>query len=166
MTGRLTAMAAACGLIGIAAANAQTTTTPTQPQTSPPATTAPQATASPTQQQFLSQQQPGQVLASDLMKKNILGSNNQRVGDVSDLVLSEKGDIVAVLVGVGGFLGIGEKTVAVPFDQLKRSPETNQLTGSFTREQLERAPAFVTIHRSERSGTSAPASGTSGSKQR
>jgi sporulation protein YlmC with PRC-barrel domain len=163
MTKSLIALSAALGVIGAAAANAQTTTAPPQPQTPPPAATVPQPQASPpaatlpqtqmksAQQQFLIQQQPGQMLASDLMNKSIIGANNQRIGDINDLLMSDKGEIVGVLVGVGGFLGIGEKTVAIPFDSVKRSPGTNQLTASFTREQLEQAPTFVS-----RSAGSAP----------
>lgn len=183
---KVIAISAVAGLLGATAAMSQTTDQmQTQPQAAPPATTGPQDTAppvgvppspqaqtpspgttttpkapSPGQQAFLSQQQQDQMLASNLMRQGILGANNERIGDVSDLLLSKDGEVQAVLVGVGGFLGIGEKIVAIPFDALKRSPESNQLTAPYSREDLEQAPEFVTLQR-DGTGTTG-GSGTTG----
>lgn len=180
------ALTAAAGLLGATAAMSQTTDQmQTQPQATPPQTTGPKDTSppvgvppspqaqtpspgtttttpkapSPGQQAFLSQQQPDQMLASNLMRQSILGANNERIGDVNDLLLSKDGQVSAVLVGVGGFLGIGEKTVAIPFDALKRSPESDQLTAPYSREDLEQAPEFVTLQR-DGSGTTGTSGGT------
>ena len=177
---KIIALSAAVSLLGATAAMSQTTT---QPQSTPPQTTTPQQTTPPVgvpptpqvqttpapgttatmpksgQQTFLDQQKADQMLASDLMKKSILGANNERIGDVNDLLMSKDGDVVAVLVGVGGFLGIGEKTVAIPFDSLKRSADAEQLTAQYSREDLKQAPEFVTAKRSER-GTGTTGTGT------
>lgn len=111
----------------------------------------------------MSQQQPDQMLASDLMNQGILGGNNERIGSVDDLLLAQDGQVQAVLVGVGGFLGIGQKTVAIPFDALKRSPESNQLTTSYSRQELEQAPEFVTMERETgRTGTGTGGAGGTG----
>ena len=155
MSKKIIALTASIGLLGAAAAHAQTPPPTTEP--APPAATAPPATspsmptpgARATAPQasntaFLVQQQPDQVLVSDYMKKSILGANNERIGNVSDLVMSQNGEIVGVVVGVGGFLGIGEKSVALPLSALTRSAEADQLTAPYTREDLEKAPAFVT----------------------
>ncbi len=80
----------------------------------------------------MQQLQPGQFLASDLIGTRVVGQNNEAIGDVNDVVMGQDGKAMAVLVGVGGFLGIGEKDVAIPFEQAKvmyDSGEANQ-TGS------------------------------------
>ncbi|TKT42616.1 photosystem reaction center subunit H, partial [Rhizobiaceae bacterium LC148] len=75
--------------------------------------------------------------------------NNESIGDVNDLIIEEDGGVVAAVVGVGGFLGIGEKDVAVPMDKItmSRDAENNQvrLTTSETAEALQAAPEFMTL---------------------
>ncbi len=159
------ALTAALSMLGATAAVSQTQmqqpqTTPQQ-QTSPPVGVppspqdqTPRSTTPPMkqpQEAFLSQQQPDQMLATDLIGKSILDSNNARIGDINDLLISEDGEIVAALVGVGGFLGIGEKIVAIPYDSLNISPQSDQITVSYSRQDLEQAPQFVTAERA-RSG--------------
>jgi hypothetical protein len=70
-------------------------------------------------QQVVTQQQPGQWLASKLIGTTVVGPNNESIGDVNDVLMERDGRAAAVIVGVGGFLGIGEKDVAVPFSQLE-----------------------------------------------
>lgn len=67
---------------------------------------------------FFSAPQPGQMRTADLRDADIYTSDNQKVGDIDDVLLNAQGQIVAVVVGVGGFLGIGEKKVAIPFESL------------------------------------------------
>jgi sporulation protein YlmC with PRC-barrel domain len=69
-----------------------------------------------------------QILASRLMGETIYTSNEAdagSLGDVNDLVLSKDGRVQAVVIGVGGFLGIGDKNVAVPFDRLQIQGEAD-----------------------------------------
>jgi len=176
-------LTAAVGMLGATAAMSQTTdqqmqppgapqsTQPMQPPVGTPPT--PQAqtpddklTTMPKsgQASFLSQQQASQMLASDLMRQSIIGANNERIGQVDDLVISKDGKIEAVLVGVGGFLGIGQKTVAIPFEVVERVPETNQLSTRFSRQDLEQAPEFVSIERETGTGgtKSSPGGNSSG----
>ena len=64
---------------------------------------------------------PGQILASSLIGQSLYngsGEDAESVGDVNDVVLSQDGKARAVVVGVGGFLGIGEKDVAVDFTRV------------------------------------------------
>ncbi|HEX8167304.1 MAG TPA: PRC-barrel domain-containing protein [Beijerinckiaceae bacterium] len=70
-------------------------------------------------QHVITQQQPGQWLASKLIGTTVVGPNNESIGDVNDVLMEKDGRAAAVIVGVGGFLGIGEKDVAVPFGQLE-----------------------------------------------
>jgi hypothetical protein len=50
---------------------------------------------------------------------DVYNQNNEKIGDISELLVDSSGKIQAVVVGVGGFLGIGERDVAIPFDQIK-----------------------------------------------
>ncbi|GAD55573.1 hydrogenase maturation factor [Limimaricola cinnabarinus LL-001] len=67
------------------------------------------------------------------------------IGEINDLVISEDGAVQAVIVGVGGFLGIGEKDVAVTMDQIRTYDDENGerfLVINSSQEALEAAPAF------------------------
>jgi sporulation protein YlmC with PRC-barrel domain len=68
--------------------------------------------------QPLAAPQPGQMMGSDLRGTTIYGANNENIGEIDDILIDRQGQVVAVIVGVGGFLGIGEKDVAIPFQSL------------------------------------------------
>jgi hypothetical protein len=71
------------------------------------------------QAQPLAGPQSGQIMGSDLRGTRVYGANDESIGDISDIVVDRDGRLVAVVVGVGGFLGIGEKDVAIPFAALE-----------------------------------------------
>ncbi len=71
------------------------------------------------QTQFMTQMQTGQMRASDLIGTRVVSSNNESIGDVNDVIVDRDGKVLAAVVGVGGFLGIGEKNVAVSFEALE-----------------------------------------------
>ncbi|WEK04971.1 MAG: PRC-barrel domain-containing protein [Candidatus Devosia phytovorans] len=74
------------------------------------------------------------------------GEEAEEIGNVSDIVFSETGDITAVVIGVGGFLGIGEKAVAVDFGALEftlAADNTERWVLPTTAEALTAAPDFV-----------------------
>lgn len=75
----------------------------------------PSSTASADVNTALAAPGPNQMMASDIRGTRVYGANDESVGDISDILLSQDGDIVAMVVGVGGFLGIGQKDVAIPF---------------------------------------------------
>jgi hypothetical protein len=92
---------------------------PALAQTNPPAgsTTAPPAgsTAAPAQMgggNWMTQEQPGQWRASKLEGLDVYNQSNEKIGDISELLVDSSGKIQAVVVGVGGFLGMGERDVA------------------------------------------------------
>jgi sporulation protein YlmC with PRC-barrel domain len=60
-------------------------------------------------------------LASDIYKANVYDNAENKIGDVTDLVLDDEGNITTAVIGVGGVLGAGQKDVAVPFKELKVS---------------------------------------------
>jgi sporulation protein YlmC with PRC-barrel domain len=67
----------------------------------------------------MAQPASGQFMASKLIGTSVVGQNNETIGDVNDVLMDRSGKAVAVLIGVGGFLGIGEKDVAVPFERIE-----------------------------------------------
>jgi len=99
---------------------------------------------------------PDQIRASTLIDKDVYGPDNKSIGTISDLVLEQDGKTRAALIDVGGFLGVGEKTVAIPFDDLqvsadasaKKSADANakagnvQVTVAMTEDQLKQLPAY------------------------
>jgi len=98
---------------------AQNDTTQQQPMTTQQQTTAPAASSTAGGGQFITQAQQGEIRGSKLVGVNIYNNNDENVGEVNDLILDKSGNIKAIVIGVGGFLGIGEKNVALPFDAIQ-----------------------------------------------
>src|SRR4051794_8804920 len=69
--------------------------------------------------QFLTQESPDQWRGSKLVGLTVYGPNNERIGDINEVLVDRNGKVDAVVIGVGGFLGIGEKDVALPFSQVR-----------------------------------------------
>jgi sporulation protein YlmC with PRC-barrel domain len=67
----------------------------------------------------MTQMQANQMMASDLIGTRVVSANNESIGDINDVIVDRNGQVMAAVVGVGGFLGIGEKDVAVPFNSLE-----------------------------------------------
>ena len=89
----------------------------------------------------------GGNLASTLIGSGVYGSSSEdaeMIGDINDIVISPEGDVSSVIVGVGGFLGIGEKDVAVSYETIDWVDRDGErwLVANMSREQLESAPAF------------------------
>jgi len=78
-------------------------------------------------------------------KQSVYDPSNNKVGEILDFMVDKNGRITAAMVGVGGFLGIGEKNVVIPFDALMVSRKGNQrhLTLQTTKGALESAPGFT-----------------------
>jgi sporulation protein YlmC with PRC-barrel domain len=66
-----------------------------------------------------SQTHQGQWRASKLVGLNVYNEKNESLGDINDLLTDSQGKITQVVLGVGGFLGVGERYVAVPFEKMK-----------------------------------------------
>jgi sporulation protein YlmC with PRC-barrel domain len=98
---------------------------------------------------FVGQQGEDETLASTLIGTSIYNEGGDALGDINDLVMSEGGQVGLIVIGVGGFLGIGEKNVGVPFDSIERYADENGnvvLILNASAEELEAAPRFVTIN--------------------
>src|SRR5215217_8079927 len=76
---------------------------------------------------FLSEEKPNQWRASKLVGVDVYGPNKEKVGDINEVLIDRNGKAEAIVIGVGGFLGIGEKDVAVPFDQVRWSDNPNDV---------------------------------------
>lgn len=87
----------------------------------------------------------GQISAKDLLNKNVRNSANEAVGDINDIRVDKDGKIAAVIVGVGGFLGLGEKNVALPYDQLSFARDEDGaliVTSDLTKKSLQGMPEW------------------------
>jgi sporulation protein YlmC with PRC-barrel domain len=126
-----TALALALGIAGAAA----------QQQT-PPQTEAPRT---PVAGQIMTQSEET-ILARDLIGQTVLTPDNAKIGTINDLLLTKDGKTVeGFVIGVGGFLGIGERNIALKIDQLKISPGADgsrKLVTDLKRDELANAPAF------------------------
>ncbi|RTL62891.1 MAG: PRC-barrel domain containing protein [Hyphomicrobiales bacterium] len=88
--------------------------TPAFAQTTTPGTTAADSKAVSTI--------PAQSMAlSDWYKQSVYDNGNNKIGDINDVLIDQQQKASLAVIGVGGFLGIGEKNVAVPFDNIKRT---------------------------------------------
>jgi sporulation protein YlmC with PRC-barrel domain len=98
---------------------------------------------------YLTEQSETQISANDYIGKSVYNAENESIGDVNDLIIEENGGVVAAVIGVGGFLGIGEKNVAVPMDKIDMAQDTEnndvRLTTTETAEALKAAPEFMTL---------------------
>jgi sporulation protein YlmC with PRC-barrel domain len=71
----------------------------------------------------------GNWRASKIVGLGVYNDNNESLGSINDLLTDKNGNIKAVIIGVGGFLGVGEHLVAVPFDKIKFANEPVAYTG-------------------------------------
>lgn len=118
-----------------------------QDQTAAPATT----TEAPAQSLLASGYLPTDTdnLASEIMGKPVYSStatDAEQIGDINNLVIGPDGQVAAVIIGVGGFLGIGEKNVAVDYTELqwtRAADNTDRFVLATSKEALEAAPEFV-----------------------
>jgi sporulation protein YlmC with PRC-barrel domain len=72
---------------------------------------------------FITQEKADQWRASKLVGVNVYNQNNDKIGDIREVIVDKAGKADAVVIGVGGFLGIGQKDVAVSFSDLKWSDQ-------------------------------------------
>jgi len=72
----------------------------------------------------------GNWRASKLVGLNVYNDSNESLGSINDLLTEKGGNIKAVVIGVGGFLGVGEHLVAVPLDKVKFVDEPIAYTGA------------------------------------
>jgi sporulation protein YlmC with PRC-barrel domain len=96
---------------------------------------------------FIGQQNQSEVLGSDFIGTPVTTKDGQQIGRISNLVFDQDGRIELAVIGVGGFLGIGEKEVAVPFDSVKSDVINNKhvFVIDADKQILQAAPAFKSL---------------------
>ncbi len=85
------------------------------------------------------------IRAEDLIGTTVYGAGDENVGEIGDVVMTQDGKVDAIIIDVGGFLGMGEKEVAVGMDNLAFLTDEDgnkYLYTSFTKEQLEAQAAY------------------------
>jgi hypothetical protein len=100
----------------------------------------------------VSEQGPNQVLASKLVGATIYSPSDEKVGNIEYLVMNKSGQVDAVVVGVGGFLGIDKKDVALTFSSLNVSYDVDnsvkKITANVNKESMKSAPAYYDLKKS------------------
>ncbi len=87
--------------------------------------------------------------ANDYIGKTVYDQSGNNIGEVNDMIISGDGNVEAVILGVGGFLGIGEKDVAVNTAaiQMVQDGDAQRLVVQSTKEALEAAPTYDRANR-------------------
>ena len=131
---------------------------------------------------FIAAQGTDQWVFSKFKGTDVLGPDNAHIGNVSDMLFDKNGKILGLIVGVGGFLGIGEKSVAIDMSAFQPVPaDTGSSTGaggamasrnddptvvklkvSWTKDQLKNAPDFQYYKPPARTTSGAGGSPTTG----
>lgn len=120
-----------------------TGTSSEMPRADAPMTGEAAATAS-----FIGEQQDGNWLTSSLIGLEVTNPEGETLGKVAALEIGPDGQVVAVVIEAGGFLGMGARQVAVPYEAVQHvtaTPGEHQLILAATSEDLESAPDFVTL---------------------
>ena len=88
----------------------------------------------------------GVLKASELIGMKVQGSDGKNVGKIRDLVIGPDGDVRYAVLDFGGFLGIGDKYFAVPWDALQRTKDGKKIALDTTKRDLKKAPGFDKKH--------------------
>ncbi len=129
-------------------------TPPKDSKTMPPSQTQTSPSTSP--QRAATTLQSDQWRGSQLIGLDVYNNSNENIGDINDVILGKDGKIAFVVIGVGGWLGMGEHDVAVRWEQVsfsdqprKGSSENTEqgekpdhATVNMSKEQLQALPAF------------------------
>jgi sporulation protein YlmC with PRC-barrel domain len=94
--------------------------------------------------QLMSNVPASSLTVTDWYKQDVYNPSNTKIGEVMDVLIGPSGQVSTVIVGVGGFLGAGEKDVAVNFNSIQKTMKDNKvyLTMDTTKDALKNAPGF------------------------
>lgn len=93
----------------------------------------------------LKEMKASDISSEEFVGTKVYGANDENIGEIGDVILTQNGTVEAVIVDVGGFLEVGEKQVAISMENLSFMTDQNGdyfLYTGFTREQLEGQPAY------------------------
>jgi len=114
-------------LFAIALLGSAIACSPALAQTAAPADRSPAATSGAAANKLMLK---GNWRASKLMGLDVYNENYEKLGDVNEIILDKSGKVTAVVIGVGGFLGMGEHDIAVSMDKLKFVEEPARTSSS------------------------------------
>jgi hypothetical protein len=122
----------------------------------------------PSGEMFITMQEENEVSANTYVGQSLYNMEDESIGEITDLIFSDDGGARTAVVGVGGFLGIGQKDVGVNFDMItiEQQPDSTdvRLVIEATREDLENAPEYMDLddQAAEQDAEMAPATDTGG----
>jgi len=151
-------------LFAIALLGSAIACSPALAQTAAPADRSPAATSGAAANKLMLK---GNWRASKLMGLDVYNENNEKLGDVNEIILDKSGKVTAVVIGVGGFLGMGEHDIAVSMDKLKfvEEPARTATTTTSTKETTGTANAPTTSRSTNASDWSPDHAVMSGNKE-
>jgi hypothetical protein len=150
MLKNIMAVAAVSGLAltsAMAQSTSPSTSSPNTPSATAPSTSSSSAAATTNgKATFIHQQTSDQFLASKFKGTDVVGADDKKIGDVSDILFDKDQKVLAYIVGVGGFLGIGSKDVAIAPSSFQPVPGKDasdmKLRLSMTKDELKAAETF------------------------
>jgi sporulation protein YlmC with PRC-barrel domain len=98
----------------------------------------------PMQTQVLNSLPLDSTTVANFYKQNVYDPSNTKIGEIADVLLGKDGKVNALIISVGGFLGIGEKDVAVPFTSVHVAEKDGKwyLTMNATKDTLKEAHGY------------------------
>jgi sporulation protein YlmC with PRC-barrel domain len=107
----------------------------------------------------------GTMTITNYYKQSVYDSSNNKIGTIEDVLITEQGQMKALVIGVGGFLGVGEKDVVVPLEAVKGANKDNKWTlmMNVTKDELKAAQGFK-YDRTRTTWVKEEASNTTGSR--
>jgi len=106
------------------------------------------AEAAPSGTPFIAKQESSHWLVGNLIGKSVVNAANESIGNVNDLVTDQNGKLIAIVVGAGCFLGIGEKNDAIRFEDIKLARDENndvKVIADISKEIIASAPDYQTL---------------------
>lgn len=84
------------------------------------------------------------VTVTNYYKQNVYDPSDNKIGEIADVLVNKEGHITAVIISVGGFLGMGEKDVAAPFEAIRATQKGSEsyLVMNTTKDALKSAPGY------------------------
>jgi sporulation protein YlmC with PRC-barrel domain len=93
---------------------------------------------------FMTNEGANQWLVRDRWNKAVYNAQGKSIGDLNDVLVGPDGRIQALVIGVGGFLGLGEKNVAIDYNYIEKNGNItpDRITLNMTEQDLRSAPTF------------------------
>jgi sporulation protein YlmC with PRC-barrel domain len=115
-----------------------------KPETAPPPEAAQPMPSAPKGAEKMTAEPGDSVSVTEYYKQNVYDTSDNTIGEVSDVLLDKDGHVTAVILSVGGFLGLGAKYVSVPFNALRITEKDGKryLVMDATKEALTSAPGY------------------------